>query len=279
MYEPASSGIYYYHTDPAGTPLAVTNTSGAVVWKGYYEPFGNEYAIQGTIGNDVRFAGNKKDDETGLNYFGARYMDSSLARFHAPDPIGPVDSKTGKINDKILTEPQRLNAYAYALNGPGRYVDQKGLWAAEIHFGAGAGGIVHPLGDNIYVGGALGRYFGTTKDGRSIEKGALLSYDHTTKSLDPLERSSEDGNYYGWTASPIGFSISISRGTVENFDDRSEIYGVNVFGIGVSVSTSGILTFDVATRGVGLGLFHLYSDSKRIPTISYPKSTDQDKAN
>ena len=158
-------------------------------------------------------------------------------------------------------------------------MDQKGLWAAEIHFGAGAGGIVHPLGDNIYVGGALGRYFGTTKDGRSIEKGALLSYDHTTKSLDPLERSSEDGNYYGWTASPIGFSISISRGTVENFDDRSEIYGVNVFGIGVSVSTSGILTFDVATRGVGLGLFHLYSDSKRIPTISYPKSTDQDKAN
>jgi RHS repeat-associated protein len=126
MYEPASSGIYYYHTDPAGTPLAVTNTSGAVVWKGYYEPFGNEYAIQGTIGNDVRFAGNKKDDETGLNYFGARYMDSALGRFHAPDPVGPVDSKTGKINDKILTEPQRLNAYAYALNGPGRYVDREG---------------------------------------------------------------------------------------------------------------------------------------------------------
>jgi len=44
----------------------------------------------------------------------------------APDPIGPVDSKSGKINDKILTEPQRLNAYAYALNGPGRYVDRDG---------------------------------------------------------------------------------------------------------------------------------------------------------
>jgi RHS repeat-associated protein len=126
MYEPASSGIYYYHTDPAGTPLAVTNTSGAVVWKGYYEPFGNEYAIQGTIGNDVRFAGNKKDDETGLNYFGARYMDSALGRFRAPDPVGPVDSKTGKIDFKILTEPQRLNAYAYGLNGPGRYVDRDG---------------------------------------------------------------------------------------------------------------------------------------------------------
>jgi YD repeat-containing protein len=46
MYEPASSGIYYFHTDPAGTPLAVTDASGAVVWRGYYEPFGNEYAIR-----------------------------------------------------------------------------------------------------------------------------------------------------------------------------------------------------------------------------------------
>jgi len=126
MYESASSGIYYYHTDPAGTPLAVTNTSGKIVWRGYYEPFGNEYAVQGTISNDVRFAGNKKDAETGLNHFGARYMDATLGRFMAPDPIGPVDSKTGKINAKILTELQRLNAYAYALNGPGRYVDRSG---------------------------------------------------------------------------------------------------------------------------------------------------------
>jgi hypothetical protein len=53
-------------------------------------------------------------------------MDSALGRFKAPDPVGPVDSKTGKINDKILTEPQRLNAYAYGLNGPGRYVDRDG---------------------------------------------------------------------------------------------------------------------------------------------------------
>ena len=129
------SGDYGTHKrrekDAVRRTLTVTNTSGAVVWKGYYEPFGNEYAIQGTIGNDVRFAGNKKDDETGLNYFGARYMDSALGRFHAPDPVGPVDSKTGKINDKILTQPQRLNAYAYALNGPGRYLDRDGKQAIE----------------------------------------------------------------------------------------------------------------------------------------------------
>ena len=64
-------------------------------------------------------------------------MDSLLGRFMAPDPVGPVDSKTGKVNDKILNEPQRLNAYAYALNGPGRYVDWGGK-QAEVLLGSGA---------------------------------------------------------------------------------------------------------------------------------------------
>jgi RHS repeat-associated protein len=170
MYQPASSGIYYYHTDPAGTPLAVTNTSGAVVWKGYYEPFGNEYAIQGTIGNDVRFAGNKKDDETGLNYFGARYMDSALGRFRAPDPVGPVDSKTGKINDKILTEPQRLNAYAYALNGPGRYVDRSGK-QAELLMGAGQGTA------QAIAAGSSGQAARNTQSGLSREQSYQMQQD------------------------------------------------------------------------------------------------------
>ena len=272
---PASTGIYYYHTDPAGTPLAVTGSNGAVVWRGYYEPFGNEYAIQGTIGNDIRFAGNMKDDETGLNYFGARYLDSTLGRFHAPDPVAPVDAKTGKVNGTILAEPQRLNPYAYGLNGPGRYVDEKGSWALAINVGGAVGGIVHPLGDNIYVGGAVGRYFGTSEDGHGIEKGSLFSYEHTTKSLNPLERSSEDGNYYGWTMSLVGASLSISPyKNVSDFDSRSETYGLQLGAFGVSISTSGFMTFDIASRGVGWGFFHLYSDQKRMPTISYPKTPE-----
>jgi hypothetical protein len=64
-------------------------------------------------------------------------MDSALGRFQAPDPVGPVDSKTGKINDKVLKEPQRINAYAYGLNNPGHYVDRDGLWGEDVHSGVG----------------------------------------------------------------------------------------------------------------------------------------------
>jgi RHS repeat-associated protein len=89
-------------------------------------------------------------------------MDSTLARFHAPDPIGPVDSKTGKINDKILTQPQRLNAYAYALNNPGRYVDPSGL---SIQ-------IMGDVDDRQYTLQELGRF---VRGDLSIDQDGMLS--------------------------------------------------------------------------------------------------------
>lgn len=48
------------------------------------------------------------------------------ARFLAVDPVRAVD-QNGTINQQILTDPQRLNFYAYGLNNPYRYVDPDGL--------------------------------------------------------------------------------------------------------------------------------------------------------
>jgi len=83
--------------------------------------------------NNKQFARKEKDKETGLYYFGARYMNDKIGRFISVDPIGPVDEKTGKVNEKMLLNPQRLNRYAYGLNNPYRYVDRDGMWPEEIH--------------------------------------------------------------------------------------------------------------------------------------------------
>jgi hypothetical protein len=47
--------------------------------------------------------------------------------------IVAVDEKTGKVNEKMLLNPQKLNKYAYGLNNPYRYVDRDGMWPEEIH--------------------------------------------------------------------------------------------------------------------------------------------------
>ncbi len=121
-----ADSVYFYHTDPAGTPIAMSDASGNVVWRADYRPFGEIQSESGTAENNKLFVGKEKDDETGLYYFGARYMDDRIGRFISPDPVGPVDPRTGKINEKLLLNPQRLNTYAYALNNPYRYIDPDG---------------------------------------------------------------------------------------------------------------------------------------------------------
>ncbi len=119
------SALYFYHTDPAGTALAMTNTSGSVVWKTDYKPFGEEQSITGTIENNEKFTGKEKDKETGLYYFGARYLGPKIGRFVTVDPAG--------ITEKDLLNPQKLNRYAYSLNNPYRYIDPDGKWPTPVH--------------------------------------------------------------------------------------------------------------------------------------------------
>lgn len=128
----AADQVHYYHTDPAGTPLAMTDASGTVVWKADYKPFGEENTVTGTGANDRRFVGKEKDEETGLSYFVARYMDTQSGRFAAVDPIRAVDPESGKPNEELLLNPQRLNVYAYGLNNPYLFVDQDGKFVQYI---------------------------------------------------------------------------------------------------------------------------------------------------
>jgi RHS repeat-associated protein len=125
--------VYYYHTDPAGTPLAMTDSSGNVVWRADYLPFGEENLITGTTENDLKFVGKEQDRETGLYYFGARYMEPMIGRFISTDPVGPVDPRTGKVDQKALLNPQRLNRYTYSLNNPYKYIDPDGKWPTKIN--------------------------------------------------------------------------------------------------------------------------------------------------
>ncbi len=122
--------VLYYHTDNFGTPMAMTDKNGKVVWRADELPFGEEYETQEIPEhNNRRFLGKQLDKETGLVSMGARYLDPKTGRFTQPDPVGLVDPATGKVNQEMLLNPQRLNRYVYALNNPYKYVDPEGNFA------------------------------------------------------------------------------------------------------------------------------------------------------
>jgi RHS repeat-associated protein len=117
-------GSVYEYVDPFSGYLALK--------KDFYKPFGEEQSVTSYPENDMKFVGKEKDAETGLYYFGARYMRPEIGRFISPDPMWPVDPRTSKTNYKMLDNPQKLNRYTYGLNNPYRYVDPDGEAAIEV---------------------------------------------------------------------------------------------------------------------------------------------------
>jgi RHS repeat-associated protein len=137
----AADQVYFYHTDPVGTPMAISDANGQVVWRGDYKPFGEEDSVTGSLANDRKFIGKEKDEETGPYYFGARYMESKIGRFTAVDPVRAVDPRTSETNDEtnnkkdeanVLIDPQKLNSYVYAHNNPMRWIDPFGLRDVDV---------------------------------------------------------------------------------------------------------------------------------------------------
>ena len=85
---------------------------------------------------DGKFTGKLRDNETGLDFFGARYFSGAQGRFTTPDEFkggGLFDPETGLSDETIgplpyadISDPQTLNKYAYVRNNPLRYVDPDG---------------------------------------------------------------------------------------------------------------------------------------------------------
>jgi RHS repeat-associated protein len=113
--------IEYYSTDALGSVRAVTkqvNGVWQVVARYDFMPFGEEIAPQVPPPYNRLFTGKERDQETGQDYFGARYYRASTGRFTTIDPELNVNA--------ALLDPQRWNRYGYANNNPLKYLDPDG---------------------------------------------------------------------------------------------------------------------------------------------------------
>jgi RHS repeat-associated protein len=116
--------VCYMSVDHLGSTKMVTDGGGAVVSLHDYLPFGQEIAGgtygrsslfgSGTDGVKQKFTGKERDQESGLDYFGARYYGSALGRLTSPD----WSAKPQPVPYADFNNPQTLNQYVYVLNNP-----------------------------------------------------------------------------------------------------------------------------------------------------------------
>jgi RHS repeat-associated protein len=122
----------YLTADNLGSTRMVTDASGIVQSLTDYLPFGEE--IQSGVGGRLsppyppdtlavadgvtqKFTGKERDVETGLDFFGARYLSSAQGRFTGADAV---------FADQHAGDPQTWNLYLYVSNNPLRFVDPTG---------------------------------------------------------------------------------------------------------------------------------------------------------
>src|SRR5882724_2106228 len=80
-----------------------------------------------SLGARQKFTSKERENETGLDYFLARYYSSTQGRFTGVDPYNPItQSKNADQFNAHLVRPQNWNRYVYVLNNPQRYVDPDG---------------------------------------------------------------------------------------------------------------------------------------------------------
>jgi len=75
----------------------------------------------------AEFTGKERDAETGLDYFGARYMSAAQGRFTSPDK---------PFADQHPEDPQSWNLYGYVRNNPLAHIDTDGQACFALNGGS-----------------------------------------------------------------------------------------------------------------------------------------------
>ena len=119
----ASGDEYFYHFNPTGHTMEITNENGDIVNEYLYAPFGEYIKKDESIRNPFTYVGEYgvMDDVNGIQYMRMRYYLPELGRFSSDDPI--------LIYGK--------NQYVYVINNPMKYIDPQGLrfWIFIVNVG------------------------------------------------------------------------------------------------------------------------------------------------
>jgi RHS repeat-associated protein len=125
-----TAATHYFTTDYLGSTRMILNRTGGCLERLDYAPFGGQisrsgYECYGSASNEKPlFTGQMRDGEstagteTGLDYFGARYLWAAVGRFVSADPLF--------FQKDMLADPQLFNLYGYARNNPLRFIDPTG---------------------------------------------------------------------------------------------------------------------------------------------------------
>ena len=105
---------FFYHSDYLGSTSYITDDKGNITQYDSYLPYGELLVDEHSSSEDMpyKFNGKEMDAETGLYYYGARYMNPVTSLWYGVDPLAEKYASMG--------------GYVYTLDNPVKLVDTDG---------------------------------------------------------------------------------------------------------------------------------------------------------
>ena len=114
---------FFYHSDHLGSTSYITDDKGNITQYTAYLPYGELLVDEHSSSEDLpyKFNGKELDEETGLYYYGARYL----------NPVASIFLNT----DRFMEKYPSLSPYSYCAGNPINAIDVNGdsIWVREIN--------------------------------------------------------------------------------------------------------------------------------------------------
>jgi RHS repeat-associated protein len=240
----ATIAIHYYFSDHLGSHGVVENATGTTCEQDIdYYPYGGveeDYCSGSGVAQNYKFTGKERDNESGLDNFGARFDASSLGRFMSADPQ-PA---------KHLRNPQDLNSYSYTVNNPLRYVDPNGRdWAT-------AWSDVKAFAQSVYIGVSIGVGLELSGTKGSIEGKVGVAFKGTLETSKEaavqVSKSVEGGAKFGpKDGVQVGENVAVSQTVLTA--NPGKVTGAETPTVEITDSIGGNTTANSSGDRVGIG--------------------------
>ena len=112
---------FFYHSDHLGSTSYITDQDGNITQYTAYLPYGELLVDEHSSSEELpyKFNGKELDEETGLYYYGARYLNPISSVWYGIDPL--------------FEKYPDISAYCYTLANPVRFIDPDGMDWEDIN--------------------------------------------------------------------------------------------------------------------------------------------------
>ena len=166
--------IFFYHSDHLGSTSYITDAKANITQFDAYLPYGELLVDEHSSSEEMpyKFNGKEFDEETGLYYYGARYMDPKISMWLGVDPL--------------VEKYPSVNGYCYTFSDPIGFIDPSGQegegtgntsWWGKNNMTTRAIGALQMVGGAVeaVVGGIGGLMTAETLAGAALGYAALLN--------------------------------------------------------------------------------------------------------